>query len=452
MALVLISHDLGVVADLCTRVCVMYAGRIVEQGPTDAIFTRPAHPYTRGLLDALPDMNGPRRRLAAIDGRRAGALGDAARLRLRAALRARRTGMRCGRARLPRGRHGPSGGLCAGACAGAGTGVTETPPLLTMAAVSKVYSSRRAWLGRALRVRAVDDVTLAVAPGRTLGIVGESGCGKSTTGRLALGIERPTSGNVMFEGAPLPAPRTDAWRRLRARMQLVYQDPLGALDRRLTLATQIVEPLVVHGIGDAAERHARLGALLRDVGLRPDHAARYPHELSGGQRQRAVLARALATDPALLVCDEPVSALDVSIQAQVVNMLIDLQAARGVAMIFISHDLKVVRQVSHEVAVMYLGGIVEQGDPDAIFAAPMHPYTQALVSAVAVPGVRRRERIVLSGDPPNPADRPRGCAFHPRCRFAAPLCRVEAPELRDMADGRRVACHLVDGTMVRMAA
>jgi peptide/nickel transport system ATP-binding protein len=326
------------------------------------------------------------------------------------------------------------------------------PLLLTLSNVSKVYTSRRSWLGRATPVRAVDDVSLSVSPGRTLGIVGESGCGKSTTGRLALGIDRPTTGDVTFEGAPLPAPRSDAWRRMRARMQLVYQDPLGALDRRLTIATQIMEPLAIHRVASASERRDRLAALLRDVGLRADQAARYPHELSGGQRQRAVLARALATDPALLVCDEPVSALDVSIQAQVVNMLTDLQAARNVAMIFISHDLKVVRQVSHEVAVMYLGAIVEQGDPDAIFAAPMHPYSQALVSAIPVPGPRRRDRIVLSGDPPNPADRPGGCPFHPRCRHAVAECRVSVPALREMPDGRRVACHLAEGLELRIAA
>ncbi len=323
--------------------------------------------------------------------------------------------------------------------------------LLELAGVSRVYASRRGLLGRAVAVRAVDDVSLSVAPGRTLGVVGESGCGKSTTGRLALGIERPDDGTVRFAGAAMPAPRSAAWRALRARMQLVYQDPLAALDRRLTLAVQIAEPLLIHGIGGASERADRVAALLRDVGLRADHAARYPHELSGGQRQRAVLARALATDPALLVCDEPVSALDVSIQAQVVNMLSDLQAARGIAMLFISHDLKVVRQVSHEVAVMYLGRIVERGDPDGIFAEPVHPYSRALVSAVPVARGRRRERIVLTGDPPNPADRPRGCAFHPRCPVAVARCGVETPALRAMADGRMVACHLASGA-VGMAA
>jgi len=317
--------------------------------------------------------------------------------------------------------------------------------LLSLDGVSRVYATRRGMFGRPVAVRAVDHVSLAVEAGRTLGIVGESGCGKSTTGRVALGIERPSEGSVLFEGAVMPAPGTPEWRRMRARLQLVYQDPLGAMDRRLTVATQIAEPLAIHGIGDASERRDRVAALLRDVGLRADLAARHPHELSGGQRQRAVLARALATDPALLVCDEPVSALDVSIQAQVINMLTDLQEARGIAMLFISHDLKVVRQVSHQVAVMYLGRIVEQGDPEAIFADPLHPYSRALVSAIPVPGPRRIARVVLTGDPPNPADRPSGCAFHPRCPVAVAVCAMTTPTLRPAADGRLVACHLVDG-------
>jgi len=314
--------------------------------------------------------------------------------------------------------------------------------LLELDQVAQVYATRRGLLGRATQVRAVDEISLHLSPGRTLGLVGESGCGKSTTGRLALGLEAPTEGDVRFAGEPMPPPGGEAWRRLRARAQLVFQDPLGALDRRLPIGWQVAEPLEIHGIGSKSDRADRVAALLRDVGLRPDHAARHPHELSGGQRQRAVLARALATSPALLVCDEPVSALDVSIQAQVLNMLSDLQQARGIAMLFISHDLKVVRQVSHEVAVMYLGRVVEQGDPDAIFAAPVHPYSRALVSAIPVPGKRRMDRIVLSGDPPNPADRPSGCAFHPRCPVALASCKHLAPELRPIADGRLVACHL----------
>ena len=317
-------------------------------------------------------------------------------------------------------------------------------PLLALDGVSRIYRQRRGLLGRGVPLRAVDDISLSVAPGLTLGVVGESGCGKSTTGRLALGLEAADSGRVTFRGAVMPPPDGAEWRSQRRHLQLVPQDPLGALDRRLPVAMQIAEPLLIHGIGNRGEREDRLAGLLRDVGLRADQAARYPHELSGGQRQRAVLARALATSPALLVCDEPVSALDVSIQAQVINMLTDLQAARGIAMIFISHDLKVVRQVSHEVAVMYLGRVVEQGDPDAIFADPLHPYARALVSAIPVPGPRRLPRIVLSGDPPNPADRPAGCAFHPRCSLATAQCRVEEPGLIARADGRRVACHRAD--------
>ena len=313
--------------------------------------------------------------------------------------------------------------------------------LLELAGVARHYR-RPQLLGKAAPVRAVDGISLSVDRGRTLGIVGESGCGKSTTGQLALGLERPDAGSVRFDGAPMPPYGGAAWRAIRAKMQLTPQDPLGALDRRLTIAQQVAEPLAIHGMAGGADR---VTALLRQVGLRPDQASRHPHALSGGQRQRAVLARALVTDPALLVLDEPVSALDVSIQAGIVNLLTDLQAARGLAMLFISHDLHVVRQVSHEVAVMYLGRIVERGDPDAIFTDPAHPYSRALVSAIPVPGPRTIERIVLQGDPPNPADRPSGCAFHPRCGSAVPMCRAEDPVLKPMPDGRLVACHVAHG-------
>jgi peptide/nickel transport system ATP-binding protein len=257
-------------------------------------------------------------------------------------------------------------------------------------------------------------------------------------------METPDAGRVSFDGAVMPPPGSAAWRGLRARMQMVFQDPLGALDRRLSIATQIAEPLDIHGIAGASERGARVEALLRAVGLRPDQGIRYPHELSGGQRQRAVLARALATDPALLVCDEPISALDVSIQAQVMNLLLDLQEEFGTAMLFVSHDLRAVRQVSHRVAVMYLGRIVEEGEPDGVLHEPAHPYSRALVSAIPHPG-RAGQRIVLQGDPPNPADRPAGCAFHPRCPVASHLCAREAPVLKPRPDGRLVACHVAHG-------
>ena len=321
--------------------------------------------------------------------------------------------------------------------------------LLALDHVVRTYALRQGWLGRAAAVRAVDGVSLKVQTGRTLGVVGESGCGKSTTGRLALGLEAPDSGQVTFDGAPMPATGSRAWRALRARMQLVPQDPLGALDRRLPVARQIGEPLVIHGRGGASERADRVAALLDSVGLRPDQAARHPHALSGGQRQRAVLARALATAPALLVCDEPVSALDVSIQAQIINLLGDLQAEHGIAMLFISHDLRVVRQISHEVAVMYLGRVIERGEPDAVFSDPAHPYARALVASI--PGAPVRAPV-LPGDPPNPADRPSGCAFHPRCPIAVAHCRVETPALKPRADGRLVACHLAHGDAVTRTA
>ncbi len=318
-------------------------------------------------------------------------------------------------------------------------------PMLEAKGLVRRYAMRRGLMGRSVEVRAVDGVSLSVERGRTLGLVGESGCGKSTTGRLVLGLEAPDAGSVAFQDKPMPPPGTDAWRALRSRMQMVFQDPLGALDRRLPIGAQVQEPLDIHRIGEAKDRAGRAMEALRAVGLRPDQAARYPHELSGGQRQRAVLARALATEPALLVCDEPISALDVSIQAQVMNLLMDQQERLGLGILFISHDLRAVRQVSHRVAVMYLGTIVEEGEPDAVLHEPAHPYAQALVSAIPHPG-RSGQRIVLQGDPPNPADRPSGCAFHPRCPVATALCARETPVLKPRrGDGRLVACHVVQG-------
>ena len=315
-------------------------------------------------------------------------------------------------------------------------------PLLQAVGLARVYEGNHGFFSRAAGVRAVDDVTLTVGRGETLGIVGESGSGKSTTGRLVLGLDTPDAGQVHFEGEPMPAHGTPEWRRWRIRMQMIYQDPLGALDRRMRITDQIREPLDIHALGDQSERDGRVGDLLRAVGLSEDLAKRYPHQLSGGQRQRAVLARALATKPSLLVCDEPVSALDVSIQAQVVNLLSDLQAELGLAMLFISHDLRVVRQVSRRIAVMYLGRIVEEGDADDLFSQPVHPYTRALVSTAPVPGRKSSDRIRLQGEPPNPANRPGGCAFHPRCPVAIARCKTELPLLADLGAKRFAACHL----------
>ncbi len=291
-------------------------------------------------------------------------------------------------------------------------------------------------------LHAVDGVSFSLARGRTLGLVGESGCGKSTTAKLTLGLLPATRGRVAFEGSAVTARRDGRWRALRRRMQMVHQDPLAALDRRLPVGQQVVEPLTIHRLedGERARRQKAL-ALFDAVGLRPDLFERYPHELSGGQRQRVVLARALVLDPVLLVCDEPISALDVSVAAQVINLMQDLQASLGMGYLFISHDLKVVRQIADEVAVMYLGRIVEQGRPDALFHNPVHPYTEALVSAVPTPLRGTQDRIILRGDPPNPVDRPRGCAFHPRCSRAVARCREEVPQLQPVGDGRLAACH-----------
>jgi peptide/nickel transport system ATP-binding protein len=326
--------------------------------------------------------------------------------------------------------------------------------LLEVRGLEREYQARRGtWpFSRTVPLRAVDGVSFELPAGRTLGLVGESGCGKTTTAKLVLGLVPMTAGEVTIAGERLPEAGTEAWRALRRRAQMVYQDPLAALDRRLPVGRQVMEPLAIHDIGVPDERRDRAMAAMQAVGLAAHHFERFPHELSGGQRQRVVLARALIVDPQLLVCDEPISALDVSIQAQVVNLLLDLQAKLGLAYLFISHDLRMVRQVSHEVAVMYLGRIVEQGDPDRLFAQPTHPYTRALVSAIPSPGHGNRRRIVLSGEPPNPVDLPTGCVFHPRCPFAVDRCRSERPELRTLPDGRRAACHLAENLPQEIAA
>ena len=321
-------------------------------------------------------------------------------------------------------------------------------PILEVQNLSRRFDVRRrgGLFGKPVALHAVDGVSFTLRRGRTLGLVGESGCGKSTTAKLVLGLLSPSAGTVRFEGADVPAPGTRAWRSLRQRMQMVFQDPLGALDRRLTVGAQVMEPLQIHGLGTRSDQQARARELLDAVGLGRHAFERYPHELSGGQRQRIVLARALILQPSLVVCDEPVSALDVSIQAQVINLLLDLQAKLNLAYLFISHDLKIVRQISHDVAVMYLGRIVEEGDPETLLASPAHPYTQALVSAIPVAAAaRRRPRLLLKGDPPNPIDRPAGCAFHPRCPVATLRCRVDTPVLKPLGLARRVACHVAQG-------
>ena len=295
-------------------------------------------------------------------------------------------------------------------------------------------------------VHAVDDVSFDVYDGETLGLVGESGCGKSTTGRTILQLYRPTSGHVYFDDVDLATSKGETLRHMRRKMQMIFQDPYASLNPRMTVGEIIGEPLIIHNVSHGKEVQDRVEYLLNMVGLNAAFSNRYPHEFSGGQRQRIGVARALALEPKLIICDEPISALDVSIQAQVVNLLEDLQAKMGLTYLFIAHDLSMVRHISNRVAVMYLGIIVELATRDELYHNPLHPYTQALLSAVPVPDPvteEKRHRIILQGDVPSPVNPPSGCRFRTRCPLAAEICKEKKPDFREVTPGHFVACHMV---------
>ncbi len=322
--------------------------------------------------------------------------------------------------------------------------VSANPPVLEVKDLKKHFPVKKGLLRRTVgQVYAVDGVTFTVKAGETLGLVGESGCGKTTAGRAAMRLVEPTSGSIKVEGKEIIGLSKAELRPYRREMQIIFQDPFSSLNPRMTAGDIVGEPLLVHGVANAKERQEQVSALFARVGLRPAQMKNYPHQFSGGQRQRIGIARALALGPKLIVGDEPVSALDVSIQAQVINLLMDLQRERGLSYLFISHNLAVVEHISHQIAVMYLGRIVEYADTRSIFTNAQHPYTEALLSAVPVPDPAiKRKKLVLQGDVPSPVNPPPGCHFHTRCPYAVARCKVEVPSLREIAPGHQVSCHL----------
>jgi peptide/nickel transport system ATP-binding protein len=465
IALIIITHNLGVVARYADRVNVMYAARIIEQGTADDVFLRPCHPYAIGLMRSVPRLDMPRgQRLETIEGLPPDLRSPPAGCRFAPrcphrievcekdpVLEEIGTGHRsaCWRAdEIAAGTLVPSAPLKLAASALATPpAAADDEPLLAVDRLHKYFAIKTGGIlsSKAATVKAVDDVSFSIAAGETLGLVGESGCGKTTVGRTILRLEEATGGTIRFGGADITHHSAQAMREVRRKIQVIFQDPYSSLNPRMTVGQIIGEPLGVYRlVSGRNEERERVETLLGQVGLFPYMAERYPHELSGGQRQRVGIARALALEPTFIVCDEPVSALDVSIQGQIINLLEDLQARLNLSFLFIAHDLAVVRHISDRVAVMYLGRLVEIADRDELYANPAHPYTKALLDAAPIPDPlieRARAPRALKGEIPSPLTPPSGCVFHTRCPIVGEECRREVPRARQIGPRHVVACH-----------